>query len=495
MAIDYQPIIGMEVHAELLTQSKMFCGCKVAFGGEPNTRCCPVCLGLPGSLPVINRRAVEFVVRTALALDCRISEHSIFHRKNYFYPDLPKGYQISQYGETPIGTRGYVEITVPSTGSGRLVTKRIGIRRVHLEEDTGKLLHVEGDRSRIDYNRSGVPLMEVVTEHDPAAGFDQINSADEAREYLVRLRTILIYLGVSDGKMEEGSLRCEPNVSIRPVGSQTYGTRTEIKNLNSFRAVYRGLEYEIERQKKVLARSEEIVHETRRWDDAREVTALMRGKELEQEYRYFPEPDLVPMSLGPAWIEEQRKALPELPQEKKRRFTEEHGIPAADAEVLTDSRALAEFYEEAVKVHHDPKMVANWVMGDFLRLLNAEGIEADVSKVTPGHLVEMLTLIDSGTISGKIAKTVFGEMFETGKRAEEIVRDKGLVQITDEAAIEAVVEQVLREHTAEVQRYRAGKQELLGYFVGQVMRATKGKANPAMVNRLLREKLDPAQRG
>lgn len=488
--IEYEPVIGMEVHAELLTESKMFCGCKVAFGGEPNTRCCPVCLGLPGSLPVINERAVQFVVRTALALNCTISEHSIFHRKNYFYPDLPKGYQISQYGETPIGVRGYVEITVPSTGSGWPVTKRIGIKRVHLEEDTGKLLHVEGDKSLIDYNRSGVPLMEIVTEHDPAMGFDQINSAEEAREYLVRLRAILIYLGVSDGKMEEGSMRCEPNISVRPKGSGTFGTRTEIKNLNSFRAVFGGVEYEAERQAKALNRGEKIIHETRRWDDIRGVTAPMRGKELEQEYRYFPEPDLVPMTFDLAWVEEQREALPELPQEKKRRYVEDYGIPEADAEVITDSPALAEFYEEAVNAYHDPKVVANWVMGDFLRMLNAAGVEADASKITPGRLVEMLKLMDEGVISGKIAKTVFAEMFESGKHPGKIVEEKGLVQITDIGAIEAAVDQVLAENQDAVERYRGGKSELFGFFVGQVMRATKGKANPAVANELLRKKLD-----
>ncbi len=481
--IEYEPVIGMEVHSELLTESKMFCGCKVAFGGEPNTRCCPVCLGLPGSLPVVNKRAVEFVVRTALALNCEISHHSIFHRKNYFYPDLPKGYQISQYGETPIGVRGYVEITVNGT------TKRIGIRRVHLEEDTGKLLHVEGDRSLVDYNRSGVPLMEIVTEHDPAAGFDQINSADEAREYLVRLRSILLYLGVSDGKMEEGSLRCEPNISIRPKGSGEFGVRTEIKNLNSFRAVYNGVKYEIERQERVLREGGTVIHETRRWDEPRSVTASMRSKELEQEYRYFPEPDLVPMVFEPEWIEAQRHLLPELPQEKKARFMAEFGLTAYDAGVLTDSKALAEFFEKAVEGYHDPKIVANWTMGEFLRLVNAAGIEVDQVKITPGHLVDMLKLMDNGTISGKIAKTVFTEMFETGKRPEDIVKEKGLVQITDESAIESAIDQVLAENPNEVERYKAGKQELLGFFVGQVMRATKGKANPGVVNKLLREKL------
>lgn len=481
--INYEPIIGMEVHAELLTESKMFCGCKVAFGGEPNTRCCPVCLGLPGSLPVMNERAVHFVARAALALNCSISQHSIFHRKNYFYPDLPKGYQISQYGETPIGVGGYVEITV----NGK--TKRIGLKRVHLEEDTGKLFHVNGDRSQVDYNRSGVPLMEIVTEHDPSSGFDQINSADEAREYLVRLRSILIYLGVSDGKMEEGSMRCEPNISIRPKGSGKFGTKTEIKNLNSFRSVYNGIQYEIERQTKALGRGEKVVHETRRWDDVKGVTSPMRSKELEQEYRYFPEPDLVPVVFDPVWIEEQRKLLPELPQQKKHRFMEQFGLPEYDAGVLTDSKSLAEFYEQAVEGYHDPKVVANWIMGDFLKMLNASGIEAEQSKAAPGHLAEMLKLMDNGTISGKIAKTVFTEMFETGKRPEEIVKEKGLVQITDESAIEAAIDQALKDNPNELERYRAGKQELMGFFVGQVMRSTKGKANPAAVNKLLKEKL------
>lgn len=482
--IEYEPVIGMEVHAELLTQSKMFCGCKVEFGGEPNTRCCPVCLGLPGSLPVMNERAVEFVMRTALALNCKISQHSIFHRKNYFYPDLPKGYQISQYGDTPIGLGGYVEITV----NGK--TKRIGLKRVHLEEDTGKLQHVEGDKSQVDYNRSGVPLMEIVTEHDPAAGFDQINSEDEAKEYLVRLRAILLYLGVSDGKMEEGSMRCEPNISIRPKGSCEFGTRTEIKNLNSFRAVYYGVKYEIERQEKALGRGEKIVHETRRWDDSRGVTAVMRGKELEQEYRYFPEPDLVPLSFTNFQIEEQWKKLPELPQEKMRRFVENFGIPEADAEILTDSRVLAAFYEKCVELYHDPKIIANWMMGEFLKMLNAAGIEANESKITPNHIAEMLKLIDNKTISGKIAKTVFAEMFETGKRAEEIVREQGLIQITDEGEIEAAINQAISDNPTEVERYRAGKQELLGFFVGQVMKLTKGKANPAAVNKKLNEKLN-----
>jgi aspartyl-tRNA(Asn)/glutamyl-tRNA(Gln) amidotransferase subunit B len=431
----------------------------------------------------MNEKAVQFVVRTALALNCRISHHSIFHRKNYFYPDLPKGYQISQYGETPIGLGGYVEITVDG------VTKRIGIKRVHLEEDTGKLFHVDGDKSQVDYNRSGVPLMEIVTEHDPAMGFDQINSADEAREYLIRLRSILIYLGVSDGKMEEGSMRCEPNISIRPKGSKIFGTRTEIKNLNSFRAVYGGVKYEVERQENVLNEGGTIIHETRRWDDSRNVTSPMRSKELEQEYRYFPEPDLVPMTFDSNWIEKQREALPELPQEKKRRFIEQFELPAYDAEVLTDSKAVAGFFEKVLESYPDAKIVSNWMMGDFMRLLNAAGIEIEQSKIAPESFAAMLKLMDDGTISGKIAKTVFTEMFETGKAPDVIVKEKGLVQITDESAIEAAIDQVLAENPSEVERYKAGKPELIGFFVGQVMKATRGKANPGVVNKLLKEKL------
>ncbi|MDO8586429.1 MAG: Asp-tRNA(Asn)/Glu-tRNA(Gln) amidotransferase subunit GatB [Armatimonadota bacterium] len=481
---EYEPIIGMEVHAELLTESKMFCGCTAEFGGEPNTRCCPVCLGLPGSLPVINVKAVQYVVKAALALNCSITPNSIFHRKNYFYPDLPKGYQISQYGDTPIGQHGWVQITVNGA------TKKIAIRRVHLEEDTGKLLHVEGDRSHIDYNRGGVPLMEIVTQNPPPPGLDQIQSAEEAKEYLVRLRAILTYIGVNDGKLEEGSLRCEPNISLRPVGQIEFGVKTELKNLNSFRAVLRGIEYELERQEKVLLKGGKIVHETRRWDDVRGATASMRSKEFEQEYRYFPEPDLTPLRFDAQWVEEQRKALPELPDQRKRRFIEELGIPEYDAEILTDSRPMAEFFEEAVKLSADAKSVSNWMMGDLLRLLNATGTEMEQSKLTPSHLTEMLNLIGKGTISGKIAKTVFEEMFGTGRRASEIVEKLGLTQITDESELIPIINQVLDENPRIVQDVLGGKDKSLAFLVGQTMRYTKGRANPPLVNRLLRERLE-----
>jgi len=473
---EFEPVIGMEAHAELLTESKMFCGCSAEFGGSPNSRTCPVCLGLPGSLPVANKKAVEYVIRTALALNCRISELSIFHRKNYFYPDLPKDYQISQYGETPIGVGGWIDITVNGE------TKRIRIRRVHLEEDTGKLIHSGGDESLIDYNRSGVPLMEVVSEPD-------IRSAEEAREYLVRLRAILTYLGVNDGKMEEGSLRCEPNISLRPKGTEKFGTPTELKNLNSFRAVYRGLDYEINRQQEILQEGGKIVHETRRWDDTRGVTAVMRGKEFEQEYRYFPEPDLVPMEFSPEFVEEQRAALPELPEDKKHRFVKEYDLPAYDAEVLTNTRAFADFYEETVKVYQEPKTVSNWMMGDFSRLLNAAGIEIAESTVKPADLAGLLKMIADGTISGKIAKTVFEEMFGTGAPPQQIVEKKGLTQITSEAELYPVIDQVISENPKIVQDFLGGNEKPFGFLVGQVMRYTKGRANPQAVNRLLRERL------
>ncbi len=472
----------MEVHVELQTRSKMFCGCEVAFGGEPNTRCCPVCLGLPGSLPVINERAVELMARAALALNCTIAPQCIFHRKNYYYPDLPKNYQISQY-DYPLGVNGWVEIL----SDGR--TKKIAIRRVHMEEDTGKLLHVEGNRSYVDYNRSGVPLMEIVTQNPPPEGLDQIESAEEARQYLQRLRQILLYLGVSDVKMEEGSMRCEPNISVRPKGQAEFGVKTEIKNLNSFRAVYLGVDYEIKRQIRILRDGGRIVQETRRWDDARGVTTPMRSKEFEQEYRYFPDPDLVPLRFTEDWISRLRSELPELPAAKIRRFMTEYGISQTDAEILADTRELADFYDSCAKCSKDPKAVANWITGELLRLLNATGMSVAQTKLTPAHLTSLLELIDAGTINRNTAKSVFEEMFATGKPPAEIVREKGLEQVTDVSAIESAVNRVLADNPNEVQRFRAGEQKLLGWFVGQVMRETKGKANPGVVNELLKKKL------
>jgi len=477
--VEFEPVIGIEVHAELLTESKMFCACSADFGGDANTRTCPVCLGLPGSLPVANRKAVEYVLRTALALNCKdISPRSIFHRKNYFYPDLPKNYQISQY-DNPIGRNGHIEITVDG------VKKIIRIHRVHLEEDAGKLIHTGGHESFVDYNRSGVPLMEIVSEAD-------IRSAEEAREYLVNLRAILTYLQVNDGKMEEGSLRCEPNISLRVKGTEKFGTKTELKNLNSFRAVYRGIDYEISRQGEILQSGGRIIQETRRWDDSRGITSTMRSKEVEQEYRYFPDPDLVPMDFSAEYVQEQRDALPELPEAKKLRFISEHGLPTYDAEVLSSTRASADFFEEALRHYSEAKVVSNWMMGDFFRMLNAAGIEISESKVSPTGLAELLKLMDEGTISGKIAKSVFAEMFEAGKSAAEIIKEKGIVQISGDAELYPVIDQVISENPTIVADFLAGKEKSFGFLVGQIMRYTQGRANPQVVNKLLRERLTQA---
>jgi len=480
--VEYEPVIGMEVHVELQTKSKMFCGCKVDFGGDPNTRCCPVCLGLPGSLPVVNGRAVEFMTKAALALNCTIAPQFIFHRKNYYYPDLPKNYQISQY-DNPLGSNGCVEIFA----GGR--HKKIAVRRVHMEEDTGKLLHVAGKKSYVDYNRSGVPLMEIVTMNPPPPGFDQIETAEEAREYLQRLRSILVYLGVSDCKMEEGSLRCEPNISIKPVGQVEFGTKTEIKNLNSFRAVFLGVQYEIERQERLLRAGDRVVQETRRWDDNRGVTAAMRSKEVEQEYRYFPEPDLVPMRLTQERIDDLRSQLPELPLAKVARFQEQYGLSEADAGVLADSPETADFFEDCAAGAPDPKVVCNWITGEYLRLLNSTGRTMAESGLTASQVSELLGLIDKGTINRKTAKSVFDEMFQTGKTAAQIVAEKGLQQVSDSSEIEVAVDRVLAANPGEIERFRNGEEKLMSFFVGQVMREMKGKANPEVVNSLLKGKL------
>ncbi len=481
--VEYEPVIGMEVHVELQTKSKMFCGCQVGFGGDPNVRCCPVCLGLPGSLPVLNERAVEFMAKAALSLNCTVVEQCIFHRKNYYYPDLPKNYQISQY-DNPLGINGFLEISV----GGK--TKKISIRRVHMEEDTGKLLHVEGGKSLVDYNRSGVPLMEIVTQNPPPPGLDQIESADEAREYLQNLRRILVYLGVSDCKMEEGSLRCEPNVSIKPKGETKFGTKTEIKNLNSFRAVHLGVQYEIERQEKQIRRGERIVQETRRWDDSRGVTAAMRSKEVEQEYRYFPEPDLAPIRLGKEVIEGWRSGLPELPAAKAARFVTEYGIQEKDAAILVDTPELAAFFDSCATAGSDASAVCNWITGEFLRLVNARGTAIEDVPVKPEHLVDLLTLIDAGVIHRNIAKGVFETMFDTGKAPAAIIEEQGLKQVTDEDAILSAVNSVLENNPREVERFKGGDEKLVGWFVGQVMRETKGKANPGVVNKLVKDRLN-----
>ena len=474
----YEPVIGMECHAELLTESKMFCGCANEFGGAPNTRTCPVCLGLPGSLPVMNRQAVQLVLRTALALNCEISRDCLFARKNYFYPDLPKGYQISQY-ENPIGMKGWLDITLED---GR--TKRIHIRRVHLEEDTGKLIHAGGNESEVDYNRSGVPLMEIVTEFPP-----DISSADEARAYLEKLRSILIYLGVSDGKMEEGHLRAEPNLSIRPVGTTGVGVKTEIKNLNSFKSVYKGARYEVERQSALLERGEVVRQETLGWNDLRGETYHMRFKEEEQEYRYFPEPDLVPLHFDDADVEAARAALPELPDAKRERFVSQYGLREYDAEILTASRPSAAYYEEAIGGGVDPKAIANYVTGDLARLMNASGQEITDIKVPPANLRELIQLRDSGKITNNIAKKVLEGMFETGETAPGIVASQGLAVVSDEGPIAAEVEKVLAANADVVAKIKAGNDKSKGFLMGQVMKALKGQGKPDVVTRLIDEKL------
>jgi aspartyl-tRNA(Asn)/glutamyl-tRNA(Gln) amidotransferase subunit B len=478
--LDYELCVGMEVHAELLTESKMFCGCSAHFGGPPNSNVCPVCMGLPGSLPVPNRRAVEFVIRTAMALNCEISTPSIFQRKNYFYPDLPKGYQISQYGDDPLGRNGWLDYQVDG------YTKRVHIRRVHLEEDTGKNMHNPAGYSEVDYNRSGVPLMEIVTEFPP-----DIHTPEEARGYLVALRSILVTLGVCDGRMEEGSMRCEPNISVRRRGTEAFGNKVELKNLNSFRAVFRGCEYEWKRQAAIYARDPGAVipQETRRWDDVRGETYLMRTKEEEQEYRYFPEPDMVPMVFEEAWLGGLRQSLPELPDARRERMVREYQITEADAAQLVGDIPLANWYEEAAKLSGQPTEVANWVKVDFQALLNDTGVEVAEAKVTPSHLAGMLKLVEAGTINRKIAKTVFEEMFRSGQSADEVVKAKGLVQIADEGAIEGIIDGVIAENPNELERFRAGEEKLKQFFVGQVMKASRGKANAALVNRLLDEKL------
>ncbi len=474
--MQYEPVIGLEIHAQLLTRSKIFCGCSTTFGGSPNTHTCPVCLGMPGVLPVLNREVVEFTLRMALATRCTVAPYSQFARKNYFYPDLPKGYQISQY-ELPLAQNGWVEIDCEN-GS-----RRIRIHRIHMEEDAGKLIHDEHQPvSYVDYNRTGVPLIEIVSEPD-------LTSPEEAAAYLKSLREVVRYLEICDGNMEEGSMRCDANISLRPAGTTGLGTKTELKNMNSFRNVQKALEFEIRRQNALLERGEKVIQETRLWDSNRNVTVSMRGKEEAHDYRYFPDPDLVPIVVGEDWIEEVRKALPELPDAMRERFSAQYGISAYDARVLTSSKALAGYFERVVSEFPQPKTVGNWIMSDLLRELNRDSREIEDCPVTPENLAELLKLLDSGVVSGKLAKAVFEEMYAGGKSARQIVDEKGLVQVRDESEIESAIDKVLADNPAEVEQFRAGKEKLFGFFVGQVMRATKGKANPQLVNEILRKKL------
>ncbi len=474
--MEFEPVIGLEVHAQLKTKTKIFCGCSTEFGAPPNTHTCPVCLGMPGVLPVLNKNVVEYTLRMALATHCTVARESRFARKNYFYPDLPKGYQISQY-ELPIAENGFIDLDIDDQ------KKRIGITRIHMEEDAGKLIHEPGAaRSRVDFNRTGVPLIEIVSEPD-------IRSPVEAGAYLRKLRAIVRYLEICDGNLEEGSFRCDANISIRPTGSDTFGTRAEIKNLNSFKNVEKALRYEISRQNDILIEGGEIVQETRLWDPDRNRSNAMRGKEDAHDYRYFPDPDLLPLVVEDTWIAEVEQKLPELPDEKQARFMGQYGLAAYDAERLTDSRELADYFEACLTDFPHPKPVCNWITGSLLGLLNTAGKTITQSPITPQHLAGLLQLIDQGLISGKIAKTVFDEMAATGQPAKQIVEAKGLVQVTDTDAIEAVVAEVLSDNAKEVEAYRNGKTKLLGFFVGQVMKATKGKANPQIVNEILRKEL------
>jgi aspartyl-tRNA(Asn)/glutamyl-tRNA(Gln) amidotransferase subunit B len=475
----YQVVIGLEVHVQLLTNSKIFCGCSTKFGSAPNTQTCPVCLGLPGALPVLNRKVVEYAIRAGLATNCSIAPRSIFARKNYFYPDLPKGYQISQF-ELPICLNGHLDIEVEGAH------KKIGITRIHMEEDAGKLVHMDtmeaGEKSYVDLNRACTPLLEIVSEPD-------MRSPDEAIAYLKKLHQIVVYLGICDGNLEEGSFRCDANVSLMPVGSDTFGTRAELKNINSFRFIKQAIEYEIERQADILDEEGKVIQETRLFDPATGTTRSMRSKEEAHDYRYFPDPDLVPLVVRQDWIEDIRRTLPELPDAKRSRYVSDLGLPDYDAEVLAASREIAEYFEACVALYPQAKAVSNWVMGDLLRALKEDNREIADCPVTPGLLTDMLKLIENGTISGKIAKTVFDEMYKTGKEPAKIVEEKGLVQVTDTAEIEKIIDEVLAKDPAQVEAYRSGKDKLFGFFVGQVMKASKGKANPALVNEILLKKL------
>ncbi len=475
--MQYETVIGLEVHAQLLTKSKIFCGCSTQFGAQPNENTCPVCLGLPGALPALNRQVVNFAMKAGLALNCTLQKKSIWARKNYFYPDLPKGYQISQY-EEPIALKGHMDILVDGK------SKRVGITRIHMEEDAGKLLHDHGDTSvsHVDLNRAGTPLIEIVSEPD-------MRSSAEAGEYLRQIRSTLIYCEVCDGNMEEGSLRCDANVSIRPVGQEKFGTKVELKNINSFRFVEKAIEYEVERQKAALASGEPIVQETRLWDSAKGITVSMRSKEMAHDYRYFPDPDLVPLILDEAWIEKVRASIPELAKARAARFITQYQIPEYDAAVLTVEKPLADYFEDAIKIYNQPKKISNWIMTELLRELKNTNKEIGQSTIKAPQLAKLVELIETDAISGKIGKTVFEEMFATGKDPEIIIKEKGLVQVSDTGSIEKIIDQVISANPGQLAQYRSGKDKLFGFFVGQVMKEMKGQGNPTVINDLLKKKL------
>ncbi|MEA2016212.1 MAG: Asp-tRNA(Asn)/Glu-tRNA(Gln) amidotransferase subunit GatB [Actinomycetota bacterium] len=479
----YESVIGLETHIELNTETKMFCGCRLSFGDEKNTHTCQVCLGHPGSLPVTNRKAVEYAAKIALALNCRINKYTIFHRKNYFYPDMPKNYQISQY-DIPLGVEGHLDINMGG------YVRRVGITRVHMEEDTGKLLHTgstgrisESEASAVDFNRAGTPLIEVVTEPD-------MRSPEEAREYMINLRNLILFLGVSDCSMEEGSMRCDANVSVKEKAAKKIGTKTEIKNLNSFRFLQRGLEYEVKRQVDVLESGGRVRQQTRHYDNRSGTTKTLRSKEEAHDYRYFPEPDLVPIYVEDKMIEEVKKTIPELPSEKAKRFESEYGLTGEDCVFLANNMDMADYFEESCRHYDNPKNIANWIMGDFSALMNKNKVESiRKSKVSPKNLCKMLEIVDEGKISSKMAKSVFEEMFETGRDPGDIIESRGLKQISDEGLLGSVIDEVISENPEPVEQFRGGKEKALSFLVGKVMAKTKGKANPQLAVKIIKEKI------
>ena len=473
--MEYEPVIGLEVHIQLLTKTKIFCSCSTDFGASPNTHVCPVCLGMPGVLPVLNKQVVEYAIRLGVALNCKINRFSRFARKNYFYPDLPKGYQISQY-ELPILEGGFVEIYTDGE------FKKIALERIHMEEDAGKTIH-KGDGSYVDLNRAGVPLLEMVS-------MPVMHTPQEAGEYLRSIRKIVRYLGICDGNMEEGSMRCDANISVRPKGETKLGTKAELKNMNSFKHVEKALEYEIERQITAIENGEKIVQETRLWDEKAGITKSMRSKEEAFEYRYFPDPDLVPLLIDDEWIEDVKKEVPELPKERLERFMRDYSLKFDDARILTEEKQLADFFEEALGSSSNHKAVANWILTELLGYLNKDNKSVTDTLVKPKDIGELVELIDSNTISGKIAKTVFKDMYETGKSPKQIIDEKGLVQITDTKLIEDLADKIIASNPKAVSQYKSGKKNTIGFFVGQIMKETKGKANPKIVNEILSKKLE-----
>jgi len=477
----YETVIGLEVHAQLSTRSKIFCGCSTTFGAEPNTQTCPICLGMPGVLPVLNKKAVEYAVRMALAVHCEINERSIFARKNYFYPDLPKGYQISQY-EEPLAQKGWIEIYLKDG-----TKKRIRINRIHLEEDAGKSVHAEEyvseNESLIDFNRCGVPLIEIVSEPD-------IRSPEEARLYLAKLRQIVRWLSICDGNMEEGSLRCDANISLRREGTEKLGVKTELKNMNSFRSVERALTFEVKRQTDILEKGGKVLQETLLWDETNNIALPMRGKEEAHDYRYFPEPDLVPLIVKKEWKDEIQKSLPEMPDERKLRWVEKFGIPEYDASVLTEEKDVADYFEAVVDHVKDAKQASNWVMGEVLRILKEEKLPIDELKIRPSQLANIIKLVEEGKISRRAGKTVFNEVAHTGAEPEKVVEKLGLSQLSDSTRLEEIINRIIEKHPSEVQKFLKGKKSIISFFIGEVMKATNGKANPKVVNEILRERLN-----